>query len=156
MGAWATALAPNGITQRSATLTKESYAMADLEALKQKYAGVIESLQKFAPYGATLDAVDLDGEQLHIKGSVPSRVVLERVWDHIKKADPTYSDLHHEIANTGGDTQPYTIKSGDTLSAVSLLFYGNANKYPEIAKANNLADPNKVSVGTTLQLPVIT
>jgi LysM repeat protein len=156
MGAWATALAPNGITQRSATLTKESYAMADLEALKQKYAGVIESLQKFAPYGATLDAVDLDGEQLHVKGSVPSRVVLERVWDHIKKADPTYSDLHHEIANTGGDTQPYTIKSGDTLSAVSLLFYGNANKYPEIAKANGLADPNKVSVGTTLQLPVIT
>jgi nucleoid-associated protein YgaU len=146
----------NSITQQSAPLTKESYAMADLEALKQKYAGVIESLQKFAPYGATLDAVDLDGEQLHIKGSVPSRVVLERVWDNIKKADPTYSDLHHEIANTGGDTQPYTIKSGDTLSAVSLLFYGNANKYPEIAKANNLADPNKVSVGTTLQLPVIT
>ena len=31
--------------------------MADLEALKQKYAGVIEALQKFAPYGATLDAV---------------------------------------------------------------------------------------------------
>jgi nucleoid-associated protein YgaU len=127
--------------------------MADLNALQQKYAPVIESLQKFAPYGAT---VDLDGEQLHIKGSVPSRVVLERVWDHIKKADPTYSDLHHEIANTGGDTQPVTIKSGDTLSAISLLFYGNANKYPQIAKANNLADPNNVPIGTTLQLPVLT
>ncbi|MGF7178718.1 LysM peptidoglycan-binding domain-containing protein [Tunturiibacter psychrotolerans] len=130
--------------------------MADLNALKQKYAGVIDALQKFAPYGATLDAVDLDGEQLHIKGTVPSRVILERVWDAIKKADPTYSDLHHEIANTGGDTQAYTVKSGDTLSAISLLFYANANKYPEIAKANNIADPNKVSVGTTLQLPVIT
>jgi nucleoid-associated protein YgaU len=129
--------------------------MADLDALKQKYAGVIQSLQKFVPYGATLDAVDLDGEQLHIKGTVPSKVVLERVWDNIKKADPTYSDLHHEIANTGGDTQPYAIKSGDTLSAISLLFYGNANKYAEIAKANNIADPNKVAVGTTLQLPVI-
>jgi len=127
--------------------------MADLNALQQKYAPVIESLQKFAPYGAT---VDLDGEQLHIKGSVPSRVVLERVWDHIKKADPTYSDLHHEIANTGGDTQPVTIKSGDTLSAISLLFYGNANKYPQIAKANNLADPNNVPIGTTLQPPVLT
>ena len=45
--------------------------MADLDALKQKYASVIQSLQKFAPYGATLDAVDLDGEQLHIKGTVP-------------------------------------------------------------------------------------
>jgi nucleoid-associated protein YgaU len=130
--------------------------MADLEALKKKYAGVIESLQKFSPYGATLEAVDLAGEQLHIKGTVPSKVVLERVWDHIKKADPTYSDLKHEIGNTGGDTQPVTIKSGDTLSAISLLFYGNANKYPQIAKANNIADPNNVPVGTTLQLPVLT
>ena len=129
--------------------------MADLNALKQKYAGVIDALQKFAPYGATLDAVDLDGEKLHIKGTVPSRVILERVWDNIKKADPTYSDLHHEIATSGGATQPVTIKSGDTLSAISLLFYGNANKYPQIAKANNLADPNNVPIGTTLQLPVI-
>jgi nucleoid-associated protein YgaU len=129
--------------------------MADLDKLKQKYAPVIESLQKFAPYGATLDAVDLDGEQIHIKGTVPSKVVLERVWDHIKKVDPTYADLKHEIATSGGETQPVTIKSGDTLSAISLLFYGNANKYPQIAKANNLADPNNVPIGTTLQLPVL-
>jgi nucleoid-associated protein YgaU len=129
--------------------------MADLEQLKQKYAPVIETLQKFAPYGATVDAVDLAGEQLHIKGTVPSTVVADRVWDQIKKVDPTYSDLKHEIETTGGAEQPYTIKSGDTLSAVSLLFYGSANKYPEIAKANNIADPDKVSVGTTLQLPVL-
>lgn len=129
--------------------------MADLEQLKQKYAPVIETIQKFAPYGATLDAVDLAGEQLHIKGTVPSTVVANRVWDAIKKVDPTYSDLKHEIGTTGGAEQPYTIKSGDTLSAVSLLFYGSANKYPEIAKANNIADANKVPVGATLQLPVI-
>jgi nucleoid-associated protein YgaU len=129
--------------------------MADLEQLKQKYAPVIETIQKFAPYGATVDAVDLAGEQLHIKGTVPSTVVANRVWDQIKKVDSTYSDLKHEIATTGGAEQPYTIKSGDTLSAVSQLFYGSANKYPEIAKANNIADPNKVGVGTTLQLPVL-
>ena len=129
--------------------------MADLDALKQKYAPVIAMIQKFAPYGATLDAVDLAGEQLHIKASVPSTVIADRVWDAIKKVDPTYSDLKHEIATSGGATQPVTIKSGDTLSAISLLFYGNANKYPQIAKANNLADPNNVPIGTTLQLPVI-
>ena len=129
--------------------------MADLEQLKKKYAPVIETIQKFAPYGATLDSVDLAGEQLHLKGTVPSTVVADRVWDQIKKVDPTYSDLKHEIGTTGGAEQPYTIKSGDTLSAVSLLFYGSANKYSEIAKANNISDPNKVSVGTTLQLPVL-
>jgi nucleoid-associated protein YgaU len=129
--------------------------MADLEQLKQKYAPVIETIQKFSPYGATVDSVDLAGEQLHLKGTVPSTVVANRVWDSIKKVDPTYSDLKHEISTTGGAEQPYTIKSGDTLSAVSLLFYGSANKYPEIAKANNIADPNKVGAGTTLQLPVL-
>jgi nucleoid-associated protein YgaU len=138
-----------------AKLTKDRCAMADLDALKQKYGPVIDTIQRFAPYGATLTSVDLDGEKLHLKGTVPSEVIANRVWDHIKKVDPTYSDLEHEIATTGGAEQPYTIKSGDTLSAISLLFYGNANKYPQIAKANNLADPNNVPIGTTLSLPVL-
>jgi nucleoid-associated protein YgaU len=129
--------------------------MADLDQLKQKYASVIATIQKFGPYGATLDSVDLDGEKLHLKGTVPSTVVANRVWDQIKKVDPTYSDLEHEIATTGGAEQPYTIKSGDTLSVVSLLFYGNANKYPQIAAANGIADANNVKVGATLNLPVL-
>jgi nucleoid-associated protein YgaU len=129
--------------------------MADLDQLKQKYAPVIETIERFTPYGATLEDVRLDGEKLIIKGTVPSTVVANRVWDHIKKVDPTYSDLEHQIATSGGDTQPVTIQSGDTLSAISLLFYGNANKYPQIAKANHLADPNNVPIGSTLQLPVL-
>ena len=130
--------------------------MADLDQLKQKYAGVITALQSFVPYGATLDAVDLDGDKLHIKGSVPSQVVLERVWDEIKKADPTYADLHHEITNTGGAEQSYTIKSGDNLSKISKLFYDNPNKYPHIAQANGIDNPDKIQAGQQINLPVIT
>jgi nucleoid-associated protein YgaU len=129
--------------------------MADLEALKQKYAPVIETIQHFAEYGATLNAVDLDGEQLHIKGTVPSEVVANRVWDAIKQCDPTYSDLHHEIATTGGAEQAYTIKPGDNLSKVSKLFYGNANKYTQIAEANGISNPDHIQIGQTIQLPVI-
>jgi len=66
-----------------------------------------------------------------------------------------YPNQRQPIGTTGGETQPVTIKSGDTLSAISLLFYGNANKYPQIAKANSIADPNNVPIGTTLQLPVL-
>jgi nucleoid-associated protein YgaU len=130
--------------------------MADLNQLKQKYAAVIATIQSFAEYGATLDAVDLDGEKLHIKASVPSKVVAERVWSVIKQCDPAYADLHHEIATTGGDEQPYTIKSGDNLSKVSKLFYGDANKYPQIAKANGMDNPDKIQVGQEIKLPVIT
>ena len=128
--------------------------MADLQQLKQKYAPVLQVFEKMAPYGAKLDAVDLDGEKLHIKGEVPSTVVANHVWDTIKKVDPSYSDLHHEIKTTGGEEQEYTVKSGDTLSAICLLFYGNANKYSQVAKANGI-DADKLQVGKTIKLPVI-
>jgi len=128
--------------------------MANLDQLKQKYAAVLNLFDKLAPYGAKLDSVDLEGDRLHLKGEVPSTVVANHVWDLIKKADPTYSDLHHEIATTGGAEQQYTIKPGDTLSAVCLLFYGNANKYPKVAEANGV-DPNKIPVGKTIVLPVL-
>ncbi len=130
--------------------------MADLNALQQKYAPVVQAIERFAPEGAAVQQVGLDGEQLLIKATVPSEVVLNFVWDAIKKADPTYSDLHHEIENTGGPTQPYTIKSGDMLSKVAQHFYGNGNLYPLIVSANNLPDPNNVPVGTQLHIPVHT
>lgn len=128
--------------------------MADLEQLKQKYAPVLELFTKFQPYGAKLDGVDLDGEKLHLKGSVPSTVIANRVWDAIKKVDPSFSDLHHEIGTSGGETQAYTVKSGDTLSAISQLFYGAASKYTEVAQKLGI-DADKIKVGETLQLPVL-
>ncbi|HEX7158504.1 MAG TPA: LysM peptidoglycan-binding domain-containing protein [Edaphobacter sp.] len=127
--------------------------MANLDQLKQKYAPVITTIQSFAEFGAKVDAVDLAGEQLHVKGTVPSTVIANRVWDVIKQVDPTYSDLKHEIATTGGANQPYTVKPGDSLSKVSKLFYGDANKYNKIAQANGIADPNLIKVGQQLSVP---
>jgi hypothetical protein len=84
--------------------------MADLEQLKQKYAGVISTIEGFADLGAGVDQVDLDGDKLLLKAHVPSTVVANRVWDAIKKADPTYGDLHHEIATTGGAAVHHQIR----------------------------------------------
>jgi nucleoid-associated protein YgaU len=128
--------------------------MADLNQLKQKYAPVLQVLQEFSEYGAKVDTVDLAGEQLHIKAQVPSQVIANRVWDAIKQVDPSYSDLKHEIATTGGAEQPYTIKSGDNLSKISKQFYGTPNKYQQIAQANNISDPNKIQAGQEIKLPV--
>jgi len=127
--------------------------MADLGQLQQKYSGVIEAIKSFGEYGANLEAVELAGEQLHIKATVPSQVVANRVWDAIKQADPTYADLKHEIVTTGGPDQPYTIKSGDSLSKVSKLFYGNANKYNEIASHNGIPNPDKIQAGQQISVP---
>lgn len=129
--------------------------MADLEQLKQKYAPVIATIQEFAGDGATLDDVSLDGDKLHLKGTVPSQVIANRVWDAIKAVDPQYADLHHEIVTTGSADQTYTVKAGDNLSHVSKHFYGTANNYQKIAEANGLANPDLIKVGQTLTIPVL-
>jgi nucleoid-associated protein YgaU len=128
--------------------------MADQEQLKQKYAPVIQTIQSFAEYGAKVETVDMAGDKLHIKGSVPSQVIANRIWDVIKEVDPSYSDLAHEISTNGGAEQPYTIKSGDNLSKVSKLFYGNPNKYTQIAKANGIDNPDKIQAGQQINVPV--
>jgi nucleoid-associated protein YgaU len=128
-------------------------SMADLEQLKQKYSPVIATIQSYGEFGARVDAVDLAGDQLHLKATVPSQVVANRVWDAIKQVDPTFSDLKHEIITTGGAEQPYTIKSGDSLSKISKLFYGNANKYNEIAQANGIPNPDRIQAGQQINVP---
>lgn len=129
--------------------------MADLEQLKQKYAPVIETIQKFGEEGAAVQDVSLDGDKLHLKATVPSTVVANRVWDAIKQVDPQYADLHHEIVTSGGAEQPYTIKPGDNLSRISQHFYGSANHYQKIAEANGIADANKIGVGQKINIPVL-
>lgn len=129
--------------------------MADQKALEQKYAPVGQVIADFADYGAKFEGVFMDGEKLVLKASVPSKVISNRVWDVIKECDPTYSDFEIQMTVTGSDEQPYTIKSGDNLSKVSKLFYGNANKYEQIAKANGLDDPDKIQAGQQIQVPAL-
>jgi nucleoid-associated protein YgaU len=129
--------------------------MADLNQLTQKYAPVIQTIEKFSDEGAAVQGVSLDGERLYLKATVPSQVVANRVWDAIKQVDPQYSDLHHEIVTSGGAEQPYTIKPGDNLSKISQRFYGSANHYQKIAEANGIADANKISAGQQISIPVL-
>ena len=49
----------------------------------------------------------------------------------------------------------YTVKKGDTLSAIAKTQYGNASKYPVIFDANKpmLKDPDKIYPGQVLRIP---
>jgi nucleoid-associated protein YgaU len=123
--------------------------MADLEQLKQKYAPVLRTLQI---EGAQVQPLSLDGEQLVLSATVVSEASKNRVWDSIKAVDPSFADLKHNIQVVPG-TQTYTVQAGDNLSKISKYFYGNANKYMDIAKANGLSDPDKIKVGQQLTIP---
>src|SRR4029077_15700604 len=99
--------------------------------------------------------------------TAPSQDVKNKVWDQIKLADPSYSDLIADIqapaaaaaaAGASGSTataRTYTVQAGDSLSKISKEFYGSANQYMKIFEANKdkLSDPDKIRAGMELLIP---
>ena len=46
----------------------------------------------------------------------------------------------------------YKVLKGDTLSSISKKYYGNANRYMDIARKNGITDINSLSVGQELKI----
>ena len=47
----------------------------------------------------------------------------------------------------------YKIKKGDTLWDIAKRIYGDGRRYKELAEFNNIANPNMIVAGKTLQIP---
>ena len=61
-----------------------------------------------------------------------------------------------DLKSTSGkpsEKRYYTVVSGDTLWGIAKRFYGNGSRYPEIAKANNISNPDIIYVGQVLLIP---
>jgi nucleoid-associated protein YgaU len=124
--------------------------MADaFEQLKQKYQPVLDAITK---EGAQLMNLNMDGNQLYLKAVADSEASKNRIWDALKAVDPNFADLKHDIEVRAGD-QKYVVQAGDNLSKISKHFYGDANHYLKIAKANNLDNPDLIKVGQELVIP---
>ena len=108
-------------------------------------------------------AEERDGK-LHFKGSVKSEAEKNELWSAIKTI-PTWRDdvvADIEVKGGGGGTATatatattYTVKAGDTLSAIAKQHLGDANKYMKIYEANRdqLSDPDKIKPGQVLRIP---
>lgn len=55
-----------------------------------------------------------------------------------------------------GKNEIYVVQSGDTIEKILIKFYGHYSKLSEagLLKANNMTNPNKLSVGQELIIPV--
>ena len=47
----------------------------------------------------------------------------------------------------------YTVVSGDTLWAIAERFYGDGNKYQQIADASGISNPDLIHPGQVLTVP---
>jgi LysM repeat protein len=133
--------------------------MADLEQLKAKYASVLEKIKE---EGVVLAHCHVQDDKLFLQGAAPNEDAKNAVWNQIKAVDASYSDLTCDLSVDSSLPQPapaapagqkYTVAPGDTLSKISLKFYGHANEYQKIADANGIENVNLIKVGQELDIP---
>ena len=117
------------------TLTQHVIAMGlKVEELKITYDDGIATLQGTCPSQGEKEKVILTVGNVAGVARVDDRIVVE-------KPEP--------------EAVFYTVVSGDTLSKIAKVQYGDAMKYPVIFEANKpmLADPDKIYVGQVLRIP---
>jgi nucleoid-associated protein YgaU len=158
---------PERLSSLGALMTQQDQRF---DQLKQKYQSVLDRIQQT---GVRLAHLHVQDNKLFMQGDAPSEEIKNRVWDEIKRVDPTYSDLTCDLkvnsalapsapaaggsgGNTSGNgTKTYTVKAGDSLSKISKQFYGDPNEYMKIFEANRdqLRDPNVIQPGQELKIP---
>ena len=126
--------------------------------LRDKYAYAISQAKgKFDG-----SAQERDGK-LYWDGSVKTEAEKNEIWMAIKTIPDWQNDIVADIKVTGGPAaapaaaaaKTYTVKAGDTLSAIAKEHLGNASAYMKIFDANKdqLADPDKIKPGQVLKIP---
>jgi len=68
-------------------------------------------------------------------------------------SSPATTDVLIQAATGGGSSKTYTVRKGDTLSAIAARQLGNANRWQDIANLNGVRDPRTLKVGQVLKLP---
>ncbi len=128
--------------------------------LRDTYAHAIQTAKgKF--HGS---ADERDGK-LHFKGTVATEAEKNEIWTAIKTIPTWQKDVVADIQVTGGGSggsaaapakgKTYTVKKGDTLSAIAKEHLGSAGAYMKIFELNKdqLTDPDKIKPGQVLRLP---
>jgi nucleoid-associated protein YgaU len=126
--------------------------------LRDKYAYAISQAKGKFDGGAE----ERDGK-LYFTGSVKTENEKNEIWAAIKTIPDWKDEIVADIKVTGGPAaaapaaaaKTYTVKAGDTLSAIAKAELGSANAYMKIFEANRdqLSDPDKIKPGQVLKIP---
>lgn len=114
-------------------------------------------LQKLNLPGA--DKVDVkvdENGKAEVSGEGLSQEAKEKMMVAVGNVSGIAEVVNNMQATDGGaESTYYTVKSGDTLSAIAKAQYGDANAYNKIFEANKpmLSHPDKIYPGQTLIIP---
>ena len=104
--------------------------------------------------------VQYDGSQgkVTVQGTAPTQSAKEKVTLCCGNVASVQSvDNQMSVTNPEPEAQYHDVVSGDTLSAISKKYYGDANKYNAIFEANKpmLTSPDRIYPGQKLRLPAL-
>lgn len=93
-----------------------------------------------------------------VLGALIVLVVGILVFNYFNKEKPSLGPAQQTTQvdqDVSKDSLPgkYTVKEGDSLFAVAEKYFADGYQYPEIAKANNLTNPDQIEPGQVLQIP---
>ena len=112
-------------------------------------------------YGLNTDGVDIrvdDEGVVTVEGEAVSQEMKEKIILAVGNVEGVGGVNDQAKAKNGGrESRFHTVKSGDSLSAISKTYYGTWKLYPEIFEANKpmLTDPDKIYPGQVLRIPAI-
>ena len=128
------------------------------DELNTKAGAAIKTYIEAQNLGLTDLKVVFDGSagKVTLMGSAPSQEAAEKAALSAGNVSSVTSvDNQLAVSAAAEASQFHDVVSGDTLSAISKKYYGDANKYQQIFEANKpmLSDPNKIYPGQKLRIP---
>ena len=131
----------------------------NIAELNQKAGDAIKTYIEKQTLGLSGLGVTFDGAtgKVTLSGNAPSEEAAEKAGLAAGNV-ASVSDVDNNLQYPAGTaSQFHDVVSGDTLSAISKKYYGDANKYNVIFEANKpmLSDPNKIYPGQKLRIPAL-
>lgn len=100
--------------------------------------------------------LSFSSNQISDSSSVDSPKLVKRVKPAKTSNKLSIIPADNQVAAPAASEETYTIKSGDTLEAIIIRFYGkyDTSKVSKIMQANNMTNPNALSIGQKLIIPL--
>jgi len=102
--------------------------------------------------------INVDGDSATVYGEAENQATREKTVLVVGNTEGIASvDDQMTTAVQEPEAQFHTVVSGDSLSKIAKVYYGNAMKYPEIFEANKpmLTHPDKIYPGQVLRIPAL-
>ena len=131
----------------------------NIAELNQKAGDAIKTYIEKQNLGLSGLGVTFDGAtgKVTLSGNAPSEEAAEKAGLAAGNV-ASVSDVDNNLQYPAGTaSQFHDVVSGDTLSAISKKYYGDANKYNVIFEANKpmLSHPDKIYPGQKLRIPAL-